>query len=385
MKQRECCDLRSQARVLILSQRAWNRIFYIPSIYEFEDVVASIDSAHILAPPFARVARVPLMMYRGSNFLRAKYGLVTDPGIPEIELERDYDLFFCCLNFPYEIPAFKRIKQLRKRCKRAVCVFQEIWSSQAERFRRSLEILNELEFDHVFVNQSACLPAIRKVVRRPCSFLPLAVDAVRFAPYPNPPERVIDYYSMGRRSEATHKALLELSAARGTFYYFDSAVRSAWIDCFDHRRLFANLLKRTRFLMAHKASLRAEQVIGKDEILTGRLFEAAAAGAIALGTPPTCRDFDEHFDWPDAVIPVPYECEDMADIMDELDSQPERIALARQANVVQSLLRHDWSHRWQRVLESAGMEPLPALRDRQSRLLEMADRIGHAEAPAALG
>ena len=180
MKQRQCCDLSGDARTLILSQRAWNKLFYIPLVYEFEDLIASVDSAHIVAPPFLHTGRMDAMLYRGSNFLRARYGRMTDPGIPTIELERDYDLFFCLLNFAYEVPSFRRLEKLRSRAKHAVCMFVEVWSSHAEQYRRSLELLNELEFDHVFVNLSACLPAVRKVLRRPCSFLPLAVDARRF-------------------------------------------------------------------------------------------------------------------------------------------------------------------------------------------------------------
>jgi hypothetical protein len=383
MKQRQCCDLSGDARTLILSQRAWNKLFYIPLVYEFEDLIASVDSAHILAPPFLHTGRMDAMLYRGSNFLRARYGRITDPGIPSIELERDYDLFFCLLNFAYEVPSFRRLEKLRSRAKHAVCMFVEVWSSHAEQYRRSLELLNELEFDHVFVNLSACLPAVRKVLRRPCSFLPLAVDARRFAPWPDPPARVIDYYSMGRRSEANHKALMQHAGENGRFYFFDSAVRSSWNDCFDHRRLLAGLLQRTRFLLAHKPSLRTDQVIGSDDALTARLFEGAASGTVMLGTAPAGRDFEEHFDWADAVIPAPFESDDIAGLLDNLERQPERIALARQNNIVQCLLRHDWSYRWQRILESAGLDPLPALRQRQAQLRQAAEQISMSNAVEA--
>jgi hypothetical protein len=383
MKQRQCCDLSQEARVLILSQRAWNRQFYIPLVYEFEDLIASVDTAHIVSPPFLHNGRLDAMRYRGSNFLRARYGRLTDPGIASVELERDYDLFFCLLNFAYEIPSFRRLEKLRSRSKHAVCMFVEVWSSHAEQYRRSIELLNEMEFDHVFVNLSSCLPAVRSVLRRPCSFLPLAVDALRFAPWPQPPSRVIDYYSMGRRSEVTHKALLRLAEEKNRFYFFDSAVRSAWNDCFDHRRLLASLLQRTRFLLAHKPSLRTDQAIGADDALTARLFEGAAAGAVMIGTPPSCPDFDEHFDWQDAVIPAPFDCSDIGGLLDSLESRPERLARVRQNNIVQCLLRHDWSYRWQRILQAAGMDALPALHQRHARLQQTAEQISLSEAVEA--
>jgi hypothetical protein len=372
MKQQQYCDMSRDARVLILSQRAWNQLFYMPLNYEFEDLITSVDAAHILAPPFLPFSPLAQIIFRGRKSLRARYGLLIDPGIPAIELERDYDLFFCLLNFAYETPSLRCLEGLRRRCKRAVCMFTEIWTSHVSRFRRSLEILNQLEFDHVFVNLSSSLPAFKGVVHRPCSFLPLAVDALRFTPGPDAPARVIDYYSMGRRSEVTHQALMRLAAARGGFYYFDSAVHPSWRDCFDHRELLANLLHRTRYLMVHKPSLRPDLLIGADEALPGRLFEGAAAGTIMLGTVPEGADFDRHFNWPDAVIPVPFDCSRIGAVIDALEREPDRLARARENNVVQALLRHDWSYRWQRILEAAKMAPLAGLSRRHSKLQEMA-------------
>ena len=79
MKQRQCCDLRSDARVLILSQRAWNRVFYIPPVYEFEDVVATIDNVDILA---GRVAQL------GQHALRVQFARQRDGLLPGRTAER---------------------------------------------------------------------------------------------------------------------------------------------------------------------------------------------------------------------------------------------------------------------------------------------------------
>ena len=48
---------------------------------------------------------------------------------------------------------------------------------------------------------------------------------------------------------------------------------------------------------------------------------------------------------------------------------------ARKNNVVHSLLRHDWAHRWRTVLDIAGLKPNAALIDRQRRLEELAEAI----------
>src|SRR5438132_797044 len=122
------------ARVLVFSQRGWNSRFYMPLTYEFEDTIARIDDADILAPPFRWRSRATRFMYKGSNWFRNSAGLWIDPGFSSIEIDRDYDLFFCLLSFAYETPTFRKLKNLRKRCKKAVCMFVELWSSHAERF-----------------------------------------------------------------------------------------------------------------------------------------------------------------------------------------------------------------------------------------------------------
>jgi hypothetical protein len=382
MKQRLYSRRHDNARVLILSQRAWNREFYMPLVYEFEDVIASVDAVDILAPPFLYGEGPRALAYRASNALRAKYGFTTDPGLPTVSLDRDYDLFFCFLNFAYEVPALRRLEQLRQRCKRAVCMFVEVWSSHVDRYRRSLEILNALEFDHVLVAFSSVLPALRTVVKRPCSFLPHAVDTIRFAPAYPEAERVIDCYSMGRRSEVTHRALMDAASKGEFFYFFDSAARSKWLNCFDHRQLTASLLQRTRFLLASRPSLRTDQPIGSDEALPARLFEGAASGAVLMGEPPYGDDFDAHFNWPDAVIEAPFDSPDIRALLADLAAQPERMARLRQTNIAQCLQRHDWAYRWANILSLAGLNSLPALQARREQLRQLAQALTQGAVPA---
>jgi len=69
---------------------------------------------------------------------------------------------------------------------------------------------------------------------------------------------------------------------------------------------------------------------------------------------------------------VPFGSEDIGDIIKDLDRQPERQAKIRQRNVVQSLLHHDWAYRWESVLKTAGLEPLPGLIKRKQELAALA-------------
>jgi hypothetical protein len=72
----------------------------------------------------------------------------------------------------------------------------------------------------------------------------------------------------------------------------------------------------------------------------------------------------------------------MAAVIEELDAQPRRIERIRQTNAVRCLLQHDWVYRWERILTAAGMDPLPQLQLRKSRLSDVAAAAMSAAAAA---
>jgi hypothetical protein len=364
----------SEPRVLILSQRAWNRWFHMPLSYEFEDTIAEVDSADILAPPFRYSSRLGQIAYKAGNWMRGSRGRLLDPGIPAVRVERDYDLFFAILSHAYETPMFLQLKDLRRRCRKAVCMFVELWTSHCDQYRRSLDLLRELEFDHVFLHHRSCLRELGLATGRPCSFLPLGVDCLRFTPEPGGPVRSIDCYSMGRRSETTHRALLEKARDRDFFYLYDTVGKFTFNNWLEHRLLTANLMKRTRYFLSYKPALRTDSGVNSDESLAARNFEGAAGGVVALGIAPGCSEYAENFDWPDATIPIPWECFNAGEVIAELDAQPERLERVRRNNMAQALLRHDWAYRWESILRAVAMAPEPALAERKACLAERAAR-----------
>src|SRR5260370_3761442 len=125
------------------------------------------------------------------------------------------------------------------------------------------------------------------------------------------------------------------------------------------------------FTPAITGGSKVNKVVG-EQVGPTRLFEGAAGGAIILGTAPQCPEFHQCFDWPDAVIEVSPESGDIAAVIDQLDAQPQRIERARQTNAVRCLLQHDWVYRWEDILSMVGMEPLPQLHQRKSRLSAIA-------------
>ncbi len=241
------------------------------------------------------------------------------------------------------------------------------------KFKGHLKLLSQ--FDYVLLNCIGSIPKVQKEINRPCSYIPPGVDMFRFCPYPNPPVRSVDVYSLGRKSQVTHKALLDLAQKKHFFYIYDTVPCMKTFYPRQHRDLIANIAKRSRYFVANTAKINRQcETHGQIEV-GFRFFEGAAAGTVMFGVPPENEAFREYFDWPDAVINVPFDSPNIADILAELDSQPERLEKIRKNNIVQSLLRHDWVYRWKSILKMSGLDPRPALVAREKRLKELANVI----------
>jgi Glycosyl transferases group 1 len=91
--------------------------------------------------------------------------------------------------------------------------------------------------------------------------------------------------------------------------------------------------------------------------------------------PPANEMFSQYFDWEDVVIEVDPDSQDIMKTIDQLDSQPERLARIRRDNVVNSLLKHDWVYRWQTILAAFNLTPSNAMVDRVQRLAQLAQEI----------
>jgi hypothetical protein len=147
-----------------------------------------------------------------------------------------------------------------------------------------------------------------------------------------------------------------------------------------------NYIKRSRYFVAYdlKVGPKALESAG-EEAIPARVFEGAAGGAVMIGTKPKCAEFDELFDWPDALIEIPVEPEDMRKILVELDRDSKRLALASFRSASESLRRHDWAYRWRDVLEKLGFEATDGLKARIATLNALADSVAqdHARATGA--
>jgi hypothetical protein len=364
----------SPARVLLVSLRRLNGHAAWCSNYEFEDVIGSVDDVDMLElDPAPRRA----LSQRLSRALAFR-GLSTtfNPGVRPVELRHDYDLaVFICMNV-WDLLYLNALRGWRTRCKVKVCYMVEFYAGQELDLAPLLRPLGH--FDHLTQCFSSSVATVARASGRPCHHVPLAADVLRFTPYPVPPARVIDVLSLGRRSEPVHQGLLRDARERGHFYLHDTIPGPHVYPAnpAEHRQMFANQAKRSRFFVTYPAKFGDGENQGLSEV-GARFYEGAAAGAVLLGGAPTVPAFQDDFPWPDAVVEPHIDGSDVGAVVDSLLARPAELARLSVRNAVLALRRHDWAHRWKTLLGIAGLSPRPALGARLARLEALAGQAEH--------
>src|SRR5262245_37059166 len=234
-------------------------------------------------------------------------------------------------------------------------------------------------FDIVLLYYSQTVKPLSEQIGRRCVFLPPGIDTILFCPYPKPPKRVIDVCSIGRKSEITHHKLLKMVRENGLFYLYDSIGGSHAINSKEHRQLFANVAKRSRYFIVNPGKIDEPEIRGNQIETSNRYFEGAASGAIMVGERPHNEEFGSLFDWPEAVTQLPYNSCEIDMVVKELDQDPERQDRIRRTSVVQALMRHDWVYRWEAILKIVGLEPMQGVSKRKRHLRNLAEVVSRNE------
>jgi hypothetical protein len=365
-------------RVLMVSRRLLNPHVSWASAYEFEDVVCAVDDVDLLTVELEQPKALPWEEKLRSRLQKhTNVSITREPRPNKISVTESYDVLFVRVMTPRELDVLDAIDGWQDSCRIKVCWVEELWVDML-RYTKLLKPLGQ--FDHVFVGHAPTPAPLADVIHRPCSFLSPGVDALRFCPYPTPPNRSIDFYALGRRSPAVHESLLERAGRQPDFnYFYDSARWTTFVENHaEHRQLTANLIKRSRYFLADRAKANEPEQTRGGQVFGPRFFEGAAAGAMLIGEPPDCDTFRASFDWPDAVIPFAYGSDKIGDLIDELEADPERVSRARHSNMVNMLRRHDWSRRWQTVLDVLGLDSRDALAERSAALERRAEEVEDA-------
>lgn len=349
----------------MLSQRGHASHASRCAFYEFEDVLSKIDTVDLYSPNLNLLYAVLRQAAKHTRFCQPFHSL-----LPQVTLTQKYDLFLACIQAPADILSLRSVRNWRENCRTAVCWLDEIWLDKIDIYRYHLQALRE--FDYIFLNFNFSVDRVAKIVQRPCSVIPFGVDAIKFHPRLTYSQRSVDIYSIGRRSTITHQALLNFADKEQLFYIYDTCRFLDVNNYQEHRRLYSNVLRQSRFFITNRAKF--DEFFDQEE-LGPRFFEGIAAGAILLGTPPNCRLFTENFDWIDAVIPVPIDAPNIADILMELKSNPKRLEIAQKNNVTNALLRHDWVYRWKHILRTVNLPLTPQMALREAMLKSLAQRV----------
>lgn len=300
-----------------------------------------------------------------------------NPGLRSIRLRKDYDLLILACSSWWDVFQINAIQGWRDRCRTSVCWIDELWANRVPQYKYWLPLLRI--FDHVVLGMSGATKAVSDVIEKPCHYVPGGVDTLRFSPYPHPPNRSVDVYSVGRRWKGIHAALVNIARANQLFYIFDTlqGADSPVRDHREHRELYASIAKRSKFFLVAPAKMDSQGETCGDVEVPFRYYEGAAAGCVMIGQALDCEPFRQMFGWQNAVIEAQPDGSDVTEVILRLLAEPDLVAHISQTNAVEALLRHDWVYRWKQILSIVGLGCHQAMEDREKRLRELAS-LGRA-------
>jgi hypothetical protein len=364
----------AKARICMPTTRSIWREAYRCGLYEAQDVLVETNDVDLIdlqpGPRFRLRDRLQKsLLFRG---LCPSLGSA-NPGLRRVRLTQDYDLFVAVCQNAWDLLYINAIDGWKERCKVSACWLDELWATDLSTRRDVLRRLRN--FDHVFLSCQGMIGPLSDFLKHPCHFLPAGNDTIRFSPLPHPPVRSIDVYTIGRRWEGIHQALLG-AASKGELFYvhdtFHDMARMEPIDYRQHRQLLANMAKRSRYFLASPAKADDPQETRGVVEIGHRYFEGAAAGAVMIGQAADSEAFRQLFSWPDAVVEIRQDGSDTLRVLADLDADQERVAAISRRNAVESLLRHDWLHRWKSIFQISGMQTSPGMAMREERLKSLA-------------
>ncbi len=322
--------------------------------YELEDVFVDVLGADLVLPRFRGRPRTAKFYERAIRRSRRAFGgRLAPPGV-SIDVDLDAaDFAYVHVQFPWDLAFLESIPRWRSRVGVAACYIEEAWVADIQRlsgYRRWFE-----QFDAVYMGIGASAEAWAERTGLAISYLPYSVDALEFAPADHETARGIDVINIGRRSLATHEALVGWSRANDRFYYFDSFRPAGVKDPAEHRYLLGALMANSRIAIANRGVGADPERTNNQHALPARFFEAAAGGALLVGASPDADEFEEHFDWTDSFIDMPFDAPDVADRVEELLGDESRLTKAHRRNVAQCLRRHDHVHRLDAIARDLGV------------------------------
>jgi hypothetical protein len=218
-KAREAAKVSREAikpRICMPTARGFKKKAFYCAQYEAQDILLDVADVDLIHLEPGRAYMLKEACQRRLLFRDVTRKLIfANPGLHKVRLTQEYDLFLVMCQMEHDFLNIGAIEGWQDHCRTSVCWIQEMWAGRIPLYKYWIHSLRR--FDHVFVSARGSVAALSEAIGRPCRWLPDAVDMLRFTPYPKPPERVIDVYSIGRRREGIHRALLDAAGHRGIF------------------------------------------------------------------------------------------------------------------------------------------------------------------------
>jgi hypothetical protein len=375
---------RSTPRVLVVSHRrrpdsASRQPGYV-SFTEAEAALVAVsaaDTAYLTISPSApsmRLRRAAGHGYRrlgGSNRLlpalpRDRAGATFDGG----PVSGRYDLAVFVAMTVWDLPLLERLHDLRRRADRVAVWIPELWLSELADSRIGHEPFALA--DDLFVGVADSAPALSGVAGRPVTYLPMAVDAVRFAALNPGGPRPIDVLGIGRRLPRLHEALLDWTRKTGRHYVYDTLQGGQVNDYEAHRENLADTYRRSSLAITHYAKFDRPDEIGDQREIPGRLWEALASGVAMVGMPPD-EALQRNRPGQAVVRELPTDPAAAVELIDDLCHQD--LEAERRRNVHLALTANDWAHRWHSLFETVGLPAPVGLDTRLELLADLADTL----------
>jgi hypothetical protein len=368
-------------RICMPTWRNFTRKAYRCGLYEAQDILVENDDVDLIGLDMTWRAwfKEDTSLSRPLYHDVSRKLIYANPGLKKVQLSRDYDVFIVLCDWWWDLPNINAIKRWRDHCKIGVCWIEEMWAASIPKYKYWLHALSQ--FDYVFLGCRGSVSPLSQAASRRCHWLPRGIDAIRFSPFPDPPARVIDVYSIGRRHEGIHRELLKATEPNRLFYVYDTLTKISNTEVHDyrqHRNLFANIAKRSRYFVVAAAKMDSYDETGGQVEVGARYYEGAAAGAVMIGETPDCEAYRELFGWPEAVVQIKPDGSDIMAVLRDIGSDPQRMVAISRRNVKEALLRHDWVYRWNEMFRVAGIKLAPRMAAREQRLKDMADLVAGA-------
>lgn len=345
-------------------------------LLEAQDVLAELAEVDFVSlEPTKSFTLRRALLRRLLDHDRTRKLAFVNPGLRPVRLRKEYDLLLLVCPSWGDVFNINAIHGWQDLCRTSVCWIDELWAHNVPKYKYCLPLLRV--FDHVVLGFNGSTKPVSDAIGKSCHYVPGAVDTLRFSPYPDPPKRPVDVYSIGRRQEGIHRILVNFARTKRLFYLFDTLQSGASIvpSYREHRELYASVAKRSTFFMVAPAKFDLPAQTGGQVEVPFRYYEGAAAGCVLIGQSLPCESFRRMFSWQNAVIEVQPNGSDIIEVLSWLLADPDLVAKISRTNVAEAMLRHDWVYRWKQILTIAGLGAHPAIEDRIGRLRVLANRI----------